>query len=512
MIAAQILDVAVLQKENEELRCTLMRKDQKIIHLEEQLEWLKRQLFGQKSERNISTLNTEQLQFSGFELQKTEELQTRTVPAHERKKSRRNGQEAITLPPDLPVETQVIDLPEEEKVCKETGTALVKIGEEVSQRLAFKPGKYFIRQTVRPKYAHPARPETGVLTAPLPESLLPRAQVDDSLLAEIIAQKFANHMPLYRIAEDMGRSKIGISRKLLSQWVVRAGLLLKPLYEAMLKKVLEGQNIYIDETPVSLQEKEKCKTAYMWVVVGGLDANPACRVYCFEENRRHEHALEILKGYRGTLHSDKYGAYEALAQKKILTWCPCWAHIRRKFYEATSDALFRAWVLRKIKYLFLLERVAWSRSAEERLRIRREKEVPIIDELIAVVKEKLSDNQVLPKSKLREALGYFCGLIPYVKNYTERPFARLDNNTAERAIRPLAIGRKNWLFFGSPDGGEAGAVLLSLVQTCRGLEINPREYLEDIFKRLMGHSANKLYELLPDQWLLDRQNCNRKKQ
>ena len=114
----------------------------------------------------------------------------------------------------------------------------------------------------------------------------------------------------------------------------------------------------------------------------------------------------------------------------------------------------------------------------------------------------------MPKSKLREALGYFCGLIPYLKNYTQNAFARMDNNVAERAVRPVAIGRKNWLFFGSPEGGEAGAILFSLVQTCRGLGINPREYLEDVMRRIMGHSSQKIYELLPDEWLKVRQNLN----
>jgi transposase len=140
--------------------------------------------------------------------------------------------------------------------------------------------------------------------------------------------------------------------------------------------------------------------------------------------------------------------------------------------------------------------------------IAREKEVPIIDELIHTIQRRLIEGKILPKSKLREAIGYFCGLVPYLKNYTNSPFARLDNNVAERAIRPLAIGRKNWLFFGSEEGAKAGAVLFSLVQTCRGLDINPREYLEDVMRRIMGHSIQRLQELLPDQWLKLRQQIS----
>jgi hypothetical protein len=174
--------------------------------------------------------------------------------------------------------------------------------------------------------------------------------------------------------------------------------------------------------------------------------------------------------------------------------------------EAESgDPPFRDWVLRQIRHLFMLEKVAWARSEEERLRIRQQKEAPIIDGLIEKIKDKLINGKVLPKSKFTAALGYFCGLIPHLKNYTKHPWARLDNNVAERAVRPLAVGRKNWLFVGNETGGEAAAVILSLVQTCRALEVNPQSYLEDVMRRIMSHNSKKLYELLPDNWLKVRQ-------
>ncbi len=483
----------------------IVHLDQQVQHLQEQLDWFKRQIFGKRSERVVSNLNSQQLTFEGFENLPIKESEKKTVAAHDRKKPNRDGQDKIALPDDLPVKTTLLDIPEEEKVCKETGEPLVQIGVEVSHKLAHEPGSYYIKEIVRPKYAHPKKEEAGIFTAPMPDCLLPKCRADESLLAEIITKKFADHLPLYRIAEIFGREGIKISRKLLSQWVVNSAMALKPLYKEMVKRVLSSKNIYIDETPVKLLEAEKCKQAYMWVVVGGNDSNPAYRIYDFRQNRCHGNVLDILKNYRGGLHSDKYAAYQRLAEKKIITWFPCYSHIRRKFFEAeTGDPKFRKWVLRKLRYLFMLERVAWARSPEERLRIRQEKEVPIIDELIEKIKGRLTDGKILPKSKLKEALGYFCGLIPYLKNYTKEPFARLDNNVAERAIRPLAIGRKNWLFFGSPDGGEAGAILFSLVQTCRGLGVNPRIYLEDVMRRIMGHNSQKLSELLPDEWLKNR--------
>lgn len=488
---------------------TITALNDKIKYLEEQLEWFKRQLFGKKAETFIDTQNSEQLYFEGFldNFSQEEKPKSTLIPAHERKKRKSTGRDTISFPEDLPVERQVIDLPEEEKICSETGKELIKIGEEVTSKLAHKPGSYFIKQIVRPKYALPADSEGGIRTAELPDSLLNRCQADESLLAEILVRKFADHLPLYRQSEIMAREGIFISRQILSQWVLKAGITLRPLYEAMLSRVLGSNNIFYDETPVDMLSpgKGKVHQAYMWVIVGGQSANPGYRIYDFSTNRRHCNAANMLKDYSGVLHSDKYGAYETLANQKKLIWCPCWSHIRRKFIEAeTGDPPFREWVLRKIKYLFMLERVAWARDEKERILIRQEKEVPIIDELIQAIKKKLEGGKILPKSKFREALNYFYSLIPHLKNYTNHAWARLDNNVAERAVRPLTLGRKNWLFVGNETGGEAAAIILSLVQSCRALEINPREYLEDVMRRFMSYNANKIHELLPDHWAASR--------
>jgi len=485
-----------------------------LAFLKEQLEWFKRQLFGKRSEKNVDPTNGEQLLFAGFAQSPNAPEQKVAVPAHERVKRKRNsnGQDKISLPEDVLVERTFVDVPESEKVDPSTGEALAKIGEDITRRLAFQPGSYFVKEIVRPKYA--SKGNDGIVCAPLPESLLDRCQADESLLADIAVKKFADHLPLYRQSEMLAREGIGISRQTLSQWMLRCGLALKPIYVEMTSQILQSGNVFIDESPVDMLDpgKGKAHQAYMWVIVGGKTRDPGYRVYNFRTDRCHSNAIEIIKDYSGVLHSDKYGAYEALANKKRFTWCPCWAHIRRKFFEAESgDPSFRRWVLRKIKYLFMLERIAWARSEDERLRIRQKKEIPIIDELISKVKDRLVNGKILPKSKLKEALGYFYGLIPYLKNYTQHPWARIDNNVAERAVRPLAIGRKNWLFVGNEDGGEAAAVLLSLIQSCRALGVNPRVYLEDIMRRLMSHPANKLYELLPDRWAkaraVVRQNC-----
>ncbi len=491
------------QAETSSLKGSIESLNKEVGYLKEQLEWFKKQLFGQKAEKFVDTKNEEQLYFEGFDKLAQVSPEKKIVPAHERTKRKPTGKDKIVLPADLPIVCQVIDLPEEAKVCPETGVPLVKIGEEITSKLAHKPGSYFIKQIIRPKYANPQKSEDGIQTADLPESLLNRCQADESLLADILVKKFGDHLPLYRQSEIMSREGVYISRQILCQWVLRSGIALKPLYDEMIIQILKSGNIFYDETPIKMLAPGKGKThqAYMWILVGGQSSNPSYRIYDFQTNRCHHHAAKMLKDYQGVLHSDKYGAYEALANQKKLIWSPCWAHIRRKFIEAeTGGSEFRDWVLRQIRYLFMFEKVAWARSEEERLRIRQEKEVPIIDKLIKAIKDKLVEGKILPKSKFKEALGYFCGLIPHLKNYTNHAFARMDNNVAERAVRPLAIGRKNWLFVGNEDGGESAAIIFSLIQTCRAIGINPREYLEDVMRRLMSHNSQKLHELLPDQW------------
>jgi len=488
MEAAQTISI---EKHNEHVQ----RLEGEIKLLNEQLGWLKRQVFGKRSEK-VAPTSEEQLVFDGFGEIENPVEEKQEVPDHKRSKGKKKASDKVAVPKDIPIEKKVIDLPEEEKVCPKTGKPLVKIGEEVTSKLAHRPGSFFIKQTIRLKYALPQG--EGVSCAELPDSLLDRCFADESFLAEILVNKFSDHLPLYRSEEILKRHEIQISRQTLSQWVLRSTEALTPLYEELRKEILGSGSIFVDESPVSMLApgKGKVHKAYMWVVAsGGLS------FFKFYEDRKHLNAKDLLKKYSGVFHSDKYGAYEQLALKEGLIWCPCWAHIRRKFFEAESgDPKFRNWMLRHIKYLFMLERVAWARPPDERLKIRQEKQIPIIDKMIEACKRRMVEGKLLPKSNLRKALGYFCSLIPYLKNYVFHADAHLDNNTAERVIRPLAIGRKNWMFVGNSRGGKAAAVAISLIQSCRNLGINPREYLEDVMRRLMSHPASKLQNLLPHHW------------
>ncbi len=423
---------------------------------------------------------------------------------YKRRMAKKNvGKDTMSWPDDLPVQRVELDVPADEKICPETGAPLVQIGCETSRKLARKPEQFYILEYVRPKYASKSAPELGVKVASLPDAIIERSPADESLLAYILTAKFVDHLPLNRLVEILGRSDVRISRQTLSKWVLTLGDALSPLYDAMRAEVLASGTIFVDETPIRLQVKgqKRCQQAYMWIYVGGGGGDPPYRFFEFQLNRNHEHPLKTLKEYQGYLHTDKYGAYEKLAKYEDITWCPCMAHVRRKFVEAENgDPELRRRILQKIRYLFMLERVAWKRSPEERLRIRQQKEQPILEELSELVKSRLLAGGLLPKSNFYKALNYYQGLAPYLPNYLNDADARLDNNVAERAIRPLTIGRKNWLFVGSEDGGRASATILSLVQTCRNLGINPQEYLEDMLRRIMGHPARKIHELLPDNW------------
>jgi transposase len=336
----------------ESLEKELIEQRAENLYLKEQNAWMLRQIFGRKSER-IVEVNREQLKFDGFEIVGQQKAETQTIPAHERKKRTSTGEDTIKLPDDLPVETIVIDIPEEEKVCKETDVPLQKIGEAVSHKLAVRPGSYFLKRIVRPKYAYPKQEEKGVITAPMPDSILPKCRADESLLADIITRKFVDHLPLYRIAEGLCRDDIVISRRLLSQWVVAVGVALRPLYNAMKEQILQGKSLHIDESPEDLFESPKLRQGYMWVLVGGVGADPPYRLYDFYENRKHENAAKVLGSYSGIIHSNKYGAYETHIRKNGNVWCPCWAHIRRKFFEAEmGDAILPTWVLEQIQQLF----------------------------------------------------------------------------------------------------------------------------------------------------------------
>ena len=474
---------------------------QQINALLEQIKVLQKMLFGKKSERFIEDLADQYL--PGFEpsLDQQPQEEIVSISAHEKRKAKSTPINTISYPDDLPVETVVLDLKDEEKIDLTSGKPLVKIGEEITKRLAVKPSQFFIKQIVRCKYAVANNPDEGIKIPSLPDTILNRPSCDESFIGDVIVKKFCDHLPLNRQSEILTRQKIYVSRQTLSNYVNKVAEALNPLYYLMKKQVLDSGNIFVDETPVDELAPGKGKTdqGYVVTVVGGLSLNPENRFYLYFPDRKHSNFNQLLDDYKGVLHSDKYQAYQTIASKKTLTWCPCYSHIRRKFIEAEgADQKLRVIGLDILQRLFKIEENAAALTEQERLEIRRMKSEPLIDELINLASSNIG--KVLPKSKLGQAFGYLLGLKPYLKNYLNHPMARLDNNVAERALRPVAIGRKNWLFVGSEASGQNTAILLTFAQTCRALKINPYEYFEDVLRQFQSHPYNKLEELLPENW------------
>jgi transposase len=491
-----------LRKENEELRKEVAKLQAAMKGLTEQLEWFRRQVFGKKSERFIDP-SPEQLQLD-LKLPEPEEEKPDSVRVapHSRRKEQNKGVYTLELPDNLERVERVIDVPESERMLPD-GTPMVRMGQDVSEKLAFRPGEYYVVRFIRPKYAAANEPNLGVLQEPMPESLIDGSKFHSSFLAHLAVEKFAFHMPLYRIEEKLSGRGIQVARQTLAQLIRTCGEKVQPLIKLMTERLFLQQYLFTDDSPVKMQAKGKCREARIWLYASALPNAPPYQVYQFSKDRSHVHPTDFLKNYQGVIHADAFAAYEKIHAdpKRPIRWAACWVHARRYFENAIcGDGELRLWVLRCMRKLFRMEKIAWEKNAEVRLRIRREREMPVVEEIFARLKQELFEGRLLPRSKMGKAIAYMLSRKENFTLYLADPNIRMENNTAERGLRKVVIGRKNWMFVGSPKAGESMAALFSLVQTCRTMGIGPQEYLEDIFNRLLSHPYNRLEELLPDQW------------
>lgn len=487
-----------LQAENERLR--------------HRIRLLEKMLFGPRSDRLIQTEDPRQGVFEEL-LREADRLSARlekieaatpqppAAAAQPRPKSRRNLEALI--PEDLPEEVVVLDIPEEDKVCPETGAAMAKIGEDRVTKLAYRPGHYFRKTFVTPKYAVPGQPLAGVTAAPAPDFAIPGGTFDESFLAHLVTEKCAMHLPLYRQEERLAALGIEVSRQTLSRLYIRSAEVLRPLYDLMKKAILDRGVLYTDDTPVLLlvPGRGKAITGRMWVYVAG-GAGPPFRVFEFTIDRKKSRPKEFLGNYRGFIHADAYKGYDDLFAREGVFECACWMHVRRKFVEAEDGPPeVRYGILRLIRGIYRYERVIRGKDPDVIVAVRRERIAPLVDRIFELAREAVAAGQILPKSALGTAIGYLQGRGEALRTFLSDARLRPDNGESERAIRPLAIGRKNWLFVGSKNGGDATGMLLSLVQTCRAMDIDPFVYLEDVLRRINGHPACRLAELLPGNWV-----------
>ena len=408
------------------------------------------------------------------------------------------------LPEHLERRPVVFDLPPEQKQCPQCHKPLKQIGEETSERLEYIPASFHVIQEICPKYACPKG--CTVVTASKPMRPIERGLPGPGLLAHVVVSKHADHLPLYRQGQIFKRQGVHLSRQTMCDWMGRCAQLLSPLFEVMKERVLTSKAVQTDDTPVAVLDPDlpRTKTGRIWTYVG--DGQHPYTVYDYTPNRKRDGPDEFLQAFSGYLQADAYSGYDRIYRERDVTEVACWAHVRRKFYEAQETDLMRSMVmLAYIRLLYYVEREAHDlkRDGPGRLALRQQKSIAILEDIEAYLRRE--QKRVLPKSPIGEAIGYALGNWQALVRYCEDGDLQIDNNGAERSLRGVAIGRKNWLFFGSDKGGRTAAVLTSVITTCKRLDIDPHTYLRDIFERISAHPANRLHELLPDQWKAARE-------
>jgi len=371
------------------------------------------------------------------------------------------------------------------------------------------PGQPATDQGLRPRAPSPAcrslEPGEVVIAAPKPAMPIAKGLPGPGLLAHLIVSKYTDHLPLHRLERSYERQGVFLHRSTLCDWLAACADLLRPLYDLMVSVVLQSRALHTDDTTVKMQElvSHLLRTARLWVYLG--DAAHPYNVFDFTVNRRRDGPQQFLANYQGYLHADAFSGYDGLylpdrhtAAARIIE-VACNAHARRKFYEARgSDALRAHQALAYYRQLYELERQAKDFSDAQRLQMRQDLVVPILGQFQHWLEAQRPE--VLPKSPMAEALGYALNNWAALARYTEAGFLAIDNNVAEREMKRIAIGRKNWLFVGSPRGGQTAAVLLSFTSTCQRLGVEPWAYLQDVLTRLPTLPAGQLGDLLPDRW------------
>jgi hypothetical protein len=352
-----------------------------------------------------------------------------------------------------------------------------------------------------------------VIVASKPAMPIAKGLPGPGLLAHLILSKYTDHMPLHRLQRAYERQGYFLHRSTLCDWLGACAHLLRPLYDLMVTVTLQSRALHTDDTSVKMQElvSHLLSTARLWAYLG--DAAHPYNVFDFTRNRKRDGPQQFLANYQGYLHADAFSGYDGLylpdprtAAARIIE-VACNAHARRKFYEArTSDALRSHQALAYYRQLYELERRAKELdfSDAQRLQMRQDLSLPILETFQQWLEEQR--RQVLPKSPLAEALGYALNNWAALVRYTEAGFLDIDNNVAEREMKRIAIGRKNWLFVGSPQGGQTAAVLISFTSTCQRLGVEPWAYLQDVLTRLPATPAGQLGDLLPDRWRATRRS------
>lgn len=475
----------------------------KLTSVVAQFEWrirqLEKELYGPSAERVVApeTLSKEQILLTLFPAPAappaTLEVALPDEPQNQPDRPRRQ-------PATRVLETVTERLEPEEKVCPHCGQTKCEIGCEKSERFEYVPAKIIRHEILRPKLACPCGQGT-VSVAPLPPSVVDKGMAGPTLVAGLIYNKFELHLPLDRQRQEFERLGVYFSLQTLCDWVERGAEWLQPLHRHMKSGLLAGSYVQVDETPVRVLDpdvKGRCATGWLWVMSEpGGDV-----VFEFHPGRGKEHAQQLLGDFQGYLQRDGYGVYGSLAaQKPTLIGVGCWSHARRKFIDAIEERPAEVGpIITELRKLYLIERHARDQTldAHGRFALRNQMARPIL----AALQPRLEalQPQCLPQSPTGKAIRYTLNEWTALTRYLEDGRLEIDNNLTENAIRPSAVGKKNWLFIGHPDAGWRSAVIYSILASCRRHGIDALEYLSDMFQRLPSAQHHEIADRVPSRW------------
>ena len=463
--------------------------------LRQKLDLVLRRMFGSSSEKVSKDQLELLLALAETPAPAPVEKEKPMEPAPRPRKERRQR-----LPENLPVVEEVL---EPEAVKAEPGQWR-RIGEEVSEQLDYEPGRFFRRRLIRPKYVHRSDRDLAPIVAALPERLLERSLPAPGLLAHVLVSKYCDHLPLYR-QESIYSSRHGVMlpRQTMARWVELAADWLRPVYQAIRTGVMAGGYVQVDETPVDYLDPGGGKTGTGWLWTASRPGGDV--IFQWETSRASSCVGKLLPAdFTGTLQCDGYGAYPVFARNHPhpVVLAGCWAHVRRKFHEARDQSpKLSGWFLRQIQHLYRVEAGlreshagaclrAAARAAESRMVVQR------FHRALVHMRSK-----VLPKSLLGTAISYALGQWAGMTVYLEDGRVEIDNNLVENAIRPTALGKKNWLFVGEAGAGQRGAILYSIIETCRRRKIDPYAYLRDVLTRLPSMTTGQIAAITPANWI-----------
>lgn len=484
-------EIITLKNDTQELNLNYTELSNKYQLLQFELAQIKRMIFGSKSERFEPSGPAQQhLLFTELPQPEIEIKQEQISYTRNKVTIKENNHKGrLPLPKHLPRIEHILE-------PAENTEGLKCIGKEVTEELEYTPGKFYVNQYIRPRFAKENK--QGILIASLPSRPIEKGIAGPGLLASILVEKYVDHLPLHRQLQRFKRENIHIAPSTIGDWVKYSCELLTPLYDTLKKQVLTSGYIMADETPIKVLDKDKengIHQGYYWVY---RSAHEKLIVFDYRQGRGREGPREILKNYKGFLQTDGYSVYDDFDKKQGISLIHCMAHARRYFEQALDNDKARAeYFLSQVQLLYATEKKARTEnySYEQRQALRQEESVPVLNLLHLWLKDNLMG--VLPKSPIGKAISYALSRWEKLCVYAYNGQLEVDNNPVENAIRPVALGRKNYLFAGSHEAAHRAAMIYSLFATCKAKGIDPYQWLKETLTKLPEHKANRLSELLP---------------